>query len=659
MNRNRRTQSTEPNRAESMTSLPDLSAPDLSVGLLKTKGGDRGSAPTGVGTPQQKFSLPNLAVVRKRQTSKSAYLRLCNWDGATQILDTRIGKLSTSLGMALLNLGLLLSPVLMSRPVQGAERIYITYGPVEFSLPIAALELYAREGKINQELAGYASYLDPKQLEQLRNVLITRVDVTPVAIAQFLYSPQGEIILNRVGEVIQTKAGQSGFYAIRAALIKAAADPEGLTLLKVLQEFPTYGIQVNSARGFDIIDQLSNLIRQTQVASTAVAQRSIAEVAAESAIGGLEPIARLSQLPDLRQRGPLGYSEQQITLNDIRRRRTFPVDLYLPTLSGAGLAPVIVISHGLGSDRGTFAYLAAHLASYGFAVAVPEHPGSNAEQVQALIRGLANEVTPPAELLDRPLDIKFLLDELERSFRGQLNVQEVGVIGQSFGGYTALALAGAKINFEQLQQDCARLNDSLNLSLLLQCRAVELLPADYELQDARIKGAIAINPVGSTIFGQSQFSQIQVPLMLVAGSDDTVAPALAEQIQPFTWLTTLNKYLVLLQRGTHFSTLEESSGGVPVPASAIGPAPDVAKDYMKALSLAFFKTYIANEPDYQVYLSASYAQFLSQYPLPLSLVQSLTVEQLTQVNENTTPEPENPEPENQESTPLLTPSLQP
>ncbi len=666
MNRNRRTQSTEPNRAESMTSLPDLSAPDLSVGLLKTKGGDRGSARTGVGTPQQKFSLPNLAVVRKRQTSKSAYLRLCNWDGATQILDTRIGKLSTSLGMALLNLGLLLSPVLMSRPVQGAERIYITYGPVEFSLPIAALELYAREGKINQELAGYASYLDPKQLEQLRNVLITRVDVTPVAIAQFLYSPQGEIILNRVGEVIQTKAGQSGFYAIRAALIKAAADPEGLTLLKVLQEFPTYGIQVNSARGFDIIDQLSNLIRQTQVASTAVAQRSIAEVAAESAIGSLEPIARLSQLPDLRQRGPLGYSEQQITLNDIRRGRTFPVDLYLPTLSGAGLAPVIVISHGLGSDRGTFAYLAAHLASYGFAVAVPEHPGSNAEQVQALIRGLANEVTPPAELLDRPLDIKFLLDELERSFRGQLNVQEVGVIGQSFGGYTALALAGAKINFEQLQQDCARLNDSLNLSLLLQCRAVELLPADYELQDARIKGAIAINPVGSTIFGQSQFSQIQVPLMLVAGSDDTVAPALAEQIQPFTWLTTLNKYLVLLQRGTHFSTLEESSGGVPVPASAIGPAPDVAKDYMKALSLAFFKTYIANEPDYQVYLSASYAQFLSQYPLPLSLVQSLTVEQLTQVNENTTPEPENPEPENQdstpenqESTPLLTPSLQP
>jgi predicted dienelactone hydrolase len=300
---------------------------------------------------------------------------------------------------------------------------------------------------------------------------------------------------------------------------------------------------------------------------------------------------------------------------------------------------VIVISHGLGSDRETFAYLATHLASYGFAVAVPEHPGSNAQQIQALINGLANQVTPPSELTDRPLDIKFLLDELKRSFGGQLNLQQVGIVGQSFGGYTALALAGAKINYEQLQKDCAPTNESLNLSLLLQCRALELPPSPYELQDRRVKGAIAIDPVGSSIFGESQFSQIKVPLMLVAGSDDTVAPALAEQIQPFTWLTTPNKYLVLLRGGTHFSTLAESTGGIPVPPQALGPSPEVAQEYMRALSVAFFKTYIANDLDYRSYLSASYAQFISQDTLPLSLIQSLTQNQLKQANENPQPRP--------------------
>ena len=547
------------------------------------------------------------------------------------------GKLPTGLGIALLNLGLLITPGVMPSPAQGAEQLYLSYGPLEFSLPIASLEVYAKEGKIDQALAVYANYLDSKQLEQLRQVLVTRVDVTPVAIAQFLYSSQGEIILQRIGQIVQTKAYQDGFYAIRAALIKAAADPEGLTLLNVLQKFPTYGIRINSARGFKIIDQLSNLIRQTEMAIAAVEQQEVAEASAQASLQ--EPV-NFSEMPDLPKAGPVSYSKQSLTLNDLGRRRTFPVDLYLPTspMTG-GLAPVIVISHGLGSDRQTFAYLAAHLASYGFAVAVPEHPGSNAEQLQALINGFANEVTAPAELTDRPLDIKFLLDELKRSFGRRLNLQQVGVIGQSFGGYTALALAGAAINFEQLQKDCDPSNDSLNLSLLLQCRALALPPIQYELQDKRIKGAIAMNPVGSTIFGQSQFSQIKIPLMLVAGSNDTVAPALPEQIQPFTWLTTLNKYLVLLNDGTHFSTLEESTGGVPVPEPAIGPRPDVAQEYMKALSVAFCKTHIADDPEYQVYLSASYAQFISKYPLPLSLVQSLTDEQVKQGSEGSTSQP--------------------
>ncbi|MBW4548083.1 MAG: alpha/beta hydrolase [Symplocastrum torsivum CPER-KK1] len=538
-------------------------------------------------------------------------------------LDFSRRKLPIGLGFALVNLGLLISPSIISNPVQAAEQIYVSFGPIEVSLPIAALEVYAKEGRIEPALAAYTGYLTPEQLEQLKQVLVARVDITPVAIAQFLYSPPGEIILRRVGQIIETKARQPGFYAIRAALIKAAADPEGLTLLNVLREFPTYGIRINSSRGFEVIDELSNLIQQTGGAIAAVEQQAITEASAQSPVN-------FSQLLDLRQPGPFSNSKQSFTLNDLRRNRTFPVDLYLPTFS-SGLAPVIVISHGLGSDRQTFAYLAAHLASYGFAVAVPEHPGSNAEQVQALINGLVSEVASPQELIDRPLDIKFLLDELKRSYGGQLNLQRVGVLGQSFGGYTALALAGSEINFEQLQQDCGLENNSLNLSLLLQCRAEELLPAQYDLQDKRVTAAIAINPVGSTIFGQSQFSQINIPLMLVAGSADTVAPALPEQIQPFTWLTTPNKYLVLLEDATHFSTLAASTGSVPVPPQVIGLAPEVAQEYMKALSVAFFQTFIAGESDFQVYLSASYAQYISQSIIPLSLIQTLTPNQLTGV----------------------------
>lgn len=186
------------------------------------------------------------------------------------------------------------------------------------------MERYARDGTIDRRLAFYADYLDPQQLAQLRTILLTPVKVTPVAIAQFLYSPQGEIILERVGEIIQTKAGQSGFFAIRAALIKAATAPEGLTLLGVLQEFPTAGIRINSALGFEIIDELSLLIQQTGTAIAAVEAEALREVA-------IAPPPPVSALPDLRQPGPARYSKQAFTLNDSRRQRTYPVDLYLPT----------------------------------------------------------------------------------------------------------------------------------------------------------------------------------------------------------------------------------------------------------------------------------------------------------------------------------------
>ncbi|HBE17829.1 MAG TPA: hypothetical protein DEG17_00350 [Cyanobacteria bacterium UBA11149] len=537
-------------------------------------------------------------------------------------------KLPSKLKLMLVNLGLSITPIFVYMPVKAAEQIYVVFGPLQFSLPIASLEVYAKEGKIDGKLAPYAKHVEPQQMEQLREVLLTPIDVTPVAIAQFLYSPQGEDILNRLGQIIQTKAGQPGFYAMRAALIKAAAYPEGLTLLNVLREFPTYGIKINSDRGFAEIEALSRQIRQTEMAIAAVNQESRKEASIQREVEYPSQIKpSFSILPDLRQPGGVGYTKEILTLTDFGRGRSFPVDFYLPQVNGTKL-PLIVISHGLGSDRMTFAYLAQHLASYGFAVAVLEHPGSNAQQLQALTKGLASEVTPPTEFIDRPLDVKFLLDELTRSFGRQLNLTEVGVLGQSFGGYTTFALAGAGINFELLPADCAALNNSLNLSLLLQCRSLELPQIQYQLADSRIKAAIAINPIGSSIFGQSQMANIAIPLMIVSGSHDTIAPALPEQIKPFTWLTTPDKYLVLLNKGTHFSTLGQSDSAVELPPEVLGPDPTISQNYMKALSVAFFETYLVGELSYRRYLSADYGQFISEDPMPLSLVESLTGEQI-------------------------------
>lgn len=514
------------------------------------------------------------------------------------------------------------------RPALGADRIYFTYGALETSIPVDSLQNYAKTGKVDAYLAPYIKRLSIKQRAKFQRILLNRIDLTPVAISQFFYSPIGETLLTRIGELIQTRAGLSGFYGLRAALILSAVDPQGLTLLNVLQKFPTEGVRVDLARVLETGGEFEKLTTQTQRAVAFVSQQS-------AAAATVQPPVNFSQLPDLQQRGRFTWSKQTLTLNNPRYLRRLQADIYLPQVNAK--APVIVISYGLGEDRNSFAYLAEQLASYGFAVAIPEQPGSNAQRVQALLSGLANEVAEPNEFIDRALDVKFLLDELQRRSQFdpafQVNVQQVGIVGQSFGGYTALALAGAPLNFTLLQKGCATLKNTLNLSLLLQCRALELPHIPYNLRDQRIKAAIAINPIDSSIFGRASLSQIQIPVMIVSGSADTVAPALAEQIVPFSWLTTKEKYLVVIQGGTHFSTIGETNASkypLGIPSQVIGPEPELARRYVKALSLAFFQTYILGSSQYRPYLSASYAKAISQAPLDLSIVQFLTENQLAQ-----------------------------
>jgi predicted dienelactone hydrolase len=346
-----------------------------------------------------------------------------------------------------------------------------------------------------------------------------------------------------------------------------------------------------------------------------------------------------SKQADLRLAGPFSWQLQTLNLK-ARRNRTLTVDLYLPFLNNETsrhLAPVIVISHGAAEDRTSFTYLAKHLASYGFAVAVVEHPGNDSERFGQYFAGLAGP-PEPVELLNQPMEVTQVLDRLQQmeGLQGQLNLQQVGVIGHSLGGYAALTLAGATIN-SQLDRDC-RNNQFLNISILVQCRATELPPLTYSLQDKRVKAVIAVNPVTSTILGQSGLSQIQIPLMLVAGSADIVTPVVPEQIRPFTWLTTANKYLVLIENATHFSTVGELAPGhavLPVPPALIGPNPAIARSYLSALSVAFLQTHIANRPEYRSYLSASYAKFITQTPLNLNFMQSFTAEQLAETLKRT------------------------
>jgi predicted dienelactone hydrolase len=510
----------------------------------------------------------------------------------------------------------------LALPGVSGERVYVNYGLLERYVTVEDLETYAHTGELPEALEYYRRYFTPEQLEQFRSGLLVSTDANVVAVSQFLYTPQGEAVLAWLGEIVQTAGRQNGARAIRGAVILAAAntDEGGLNLLNVLKAFPTEGVRLDLQRFAGVADAVITELNQTNDITRQIQVQAAAAVA-ES--GNDRSLA--SQI-ELATAGPYRWERRALGQAPI------PTDLYLPAGQDS---PLVVISHGLGGDRSTLAYLAEHLASHGFAVAVVEHPGSSANQLSALLAGQSEEAVEAADLVRRPIAIQALLDEFEAmaqndaAFRSRIDFNRIGILGQSLGGYTSLALAGATVDRTALLEICPPQIDQLNLSLLLQCSALSSPEPLPTLQDERIQAAIAINPLNSQIFGRQGLANITVPVMIVSGTADTVTPALAEQIRPFTWLNSAERYLVLLDGGTHFSTIYDPQGAeaIALPLAVIGPNPTLAQRYIKIMGLAFFQTHLAGDDSYRQYLDPAYANALSQADMPLSLVQELMLDE--------------------------------
>lgn len=516
-------------------------------------------------------------------------------------------------------------------PAMSAEKISFWYPPFgQFVIPISDLETFAKTGQLSKRLAFYLDNLSPSQQAELRQALNTRYDISHITVSQFTYSPIGLVLMKRLGRILQGDGYQNGLLALRSAIILSAASPEGLTPINVLRRFPLPTIELDLNLGLAAYKELSLLWYRKELAIAALKQQS------ENEIG-------ISKTPipthEIANKGEFSWQTREFTFQNPEREMTIIATLYTPQ-GTAKPAPVIVISHGLASNRDTFIYLSQHLASHGYAVAVLEHPGTGSKDFGAFLKGFGKTPNPRDHYL-RPRDIKYLLDDLERQSKNmpnmsdRLDLQNVGLIGHSLGGYTVLTLGGARLNFDSIKAGCDVPEPnvtSFNLSKLIQCRAINLEPKDYDLKDPRVKAILTLNPIGgSTMFNREGMRPFNLPVMIFASGDDTIAPAVPEQLFPFTWIKGADKYLAIVPKATHFSFLEKSEKGVlNIPLSLIGVDPSFAHPYVKSLSVAFFKTYLSNQPEFRAYLTATYAKTISRDPLPLNLVTSFSEEQLEQ-----------------------------
>jgi predicted dienelactone hydrolase len=189
--------------------------------------------------------------------------------------------------------------------------------------------------------------------------------------------------------------------------------------------------------------------------------------------------------------------------------------------------PLILISHGTGAVALQLGWLASALARRGYIVAGVNHHGNTAAEPYT-VEGFTR-------VWERPRDLSLLLDCLlnDEVFGPRIDPARVGAAGFSLGGYTVLALAGVRLDFQLLLDAYSRPGRSLESfmppefpdSAALAAYIQSLAGDDENRQlyaDDRIKAALAIAPALGEALADT--SSVSIPLKIVVGAGDTNAP---------------------------------------------------------------------------------------------------------------------------------------
>lgn len=512
-----------------------------------------------------------------------------------------------------------------------AERLSIRLGLLEQSIHVSDLESFAKTGAVPSSLKLYRPVFSPELQSAFNTYLPFDPAVSDDLVEDLLQSATGEQIFDALALAIP----DSNPSKIEEGLMQASQDPNGLSLLGFVSAYPDETLTIDASAAVTLVSQLNLPHWQRGVLNSILERELTVDQEVESV--AFDPTAT----------GPIQVERETFQLRDEERDRIIPVDLYS---SSWAQGPLVVLSHGFAADRRFLGYLAEHLASHGLTVAAIEHPSSNVAWLMDMSLGVEgggtlSDILPSTEFIDRPKDISLLLDQL--ALMGQtdgvygqpISTNQVTVIGHSLGGYTALALAGAQIDFDALQQFCA---DHSVVTLApadwLQCRAVDLAEIDAQgaiaLHDPRVTQVIAMNPVMARIFGDSGLSKITIPTLITTASEDSVTPAVSQQLLPFNRFQNETRYLLTAIGGTHLSMGDPSNLNPALTNNIVlreRPWTETKhmRRLMKGLSLAFVKQQTPEADLYSSFLTPAYVQSWSNERIQLRLSQALplTLEQ--------------------------------
>lgn len=226
---------------------------------------------------------------------------------------------------------------------------------------------------------------------------------------------------------------------------------------------------------------------------------------------------------------------------------------------GSGPYPLVILSHGFSLGRTGYAWLAEHLASHGFAVFAPQHYELVDETLSDFWRA---SITRPQEIHDVLNYVEAQV--MSGEFTGLVDTERIAVVGHSYGGYTALAMAGARIDIGGMTALCETAEQEADPNAWL-CGMV--LPyvddmAEWAGFDPKPEGLwpswgddrvdVAVSMAGDAyFFTEAGLAEVTIPVLALGGTADTGTPFAWGTGQTYDYVSSATKAQVAFEDAEH------------------------------------------------------------------------------------------------------------
>jgi predicted dienelactone hydrolase len=246
---------------------------------------------------------------------------------------------------------------------------------------------------------------------------------------------------------------------------------------------------------------------------------------------------------------------------------------------------LVVISHGAAGLSLNHRDLAMALTSQGYVAAAPTHP-----------RGKDNDISGVSVWVGRPKQVARVIDALvgDAELGPHIQRERIGVVGHSNGGYTALAVAGAKPSPAAIVAHCRRHPDDSRFcssggdATREAARKAGDLP---DVHDPRVRAIVVMAP-NAVPFTDEALARVAVPVRVYGAERDDLtlvryhAERLAKALSP-------QAEYVLVKRAGHFSFVASFPGLLKLVAGEAAQDPegfdrDAMHEVMNAEIVGFF-----------------------------------------------------------------------